>query len=226
MAYEVLALIISEVSKVVGYAIQQNGLPTIGKKEPEPQKIQSPAAMAGSQSDDKPVDYSVTPGKATAVATGCLPCAIGHLGTCSGLLNEATRFAREDGIVSDEVINRVNMCLDELNTFERVDLRPEMIDGLPLEEKDLARQALSISRNIRHTLENMKDSEALEHAAGEIQRVRMDIGNKYLKGRIGKMTPDQKNEVKRALVEKLKEAREAEETEEAAEEELENASSH
>lgn len=69
--------------------------------------------------------------KATSIASGCVPCAIGHLGTCSGLLNEAMRFANKDGMTSPEVIDRVGMCLDELNAMERVDLRPEMVVNLP-----------------------------------------------------------------------------------------------
>ena len=42
--------------------------------------------------------------KASSIEAGCIPCAIGHLGTCSGLLNEAMRFAKKDGVESTEVI--------------------------------------------------------------------------------------------------------------------------
>ena len=54
--------------------------------------------------EEAPVIVETTSLKATAIATGCIPCSLGHLGTCTGLLNEGMRFARTDGIQSDEVI--------------------------------------------------------------------------------------------------------------------------
>ena len=56
--------------------------------------------------------------EATKIETGCVPCAIGHLGTCSGLLNEAIRFAGKDGMDSEEVIDRVGL-LDK--SYRRAD---------------------------------------------------------------------------------------------------------
>ena len=203
MNTQTIAIIIQEGSKIVGEVIRNGGLSMFHRKE-EPKPV--------SQAKIVTADYSVKGEKATATATGCLPCAIGHLGTCSGLLNEATRFARKDGIGNDEVIDRMNMCLDELNTFERVDLRPEMIDSLPENERDMARQALDASRDIRHILEGIEDSSGLEHADAERQRVRMDIGKQYLKDRIAKLTPEKKEQIKETLMEKLKEAKESQET--------------
>jgi hypothetical protein len=130
-------------------------------------------------------------GKDTGVATGCVPCAIGHLGTCSGLLNEAMRFGRDDGVASDEVIDRVNICLDELNTMERVDLRPEMILGLPDWEKTLAEKALNLSRSLRHDLEQIPTISGLEEIAGRTQTERREIGSAWFKGKLARMTPDQ-----------------------------------
>jgi hypothetical protein len=106
-------------------------------------------------------------------------CAIGHLGTCSGLLNEAMRFARKDGVSSEEVIDRVNMCLDELNAMERVDLRPELIINLVPSQKELADTVLVHSRNTRHALENLGDTDHLEKTAGELQRVRQQVGRAW-----------------------------------------------
>lgn len=130
--------------------------------------------------------------KAQAIATGCVPCSIGHLGTCSGLLNEAMRFARDGGIESDEVLTRVNMCMDELNTLERVDLRPEMTMGLLDWEKPLAKQALSLSRSLRHNLEGLTSVSALEEIAGKTQTERQEIGKTWLKGRLERMAPHQR----------------------------------
>jgi hypothetical protein len=137
--------------------------------------------------------------KATAAATGCVPCSIGHLGTCSGLLNEAMRFARKDGVQSEEVIGRVNMCLDELNALERVDLRPELIHGLPDWEKTLAEKALSLSRSLRHDLEGLSTLESLEGIAAKTQGTRQEIGKSWFKERISRMSPEQREHVEQEL---------------------------
>ena len=68
------------------------------------------------------------------VATACVPCALGHFSTSSGLLNEIARF-KKDGLTSHEVLDRVAACLAEQNALERVDLTPENIQALPSWEK-------------------------------------------------------------------------------------------
>ena len=146
--------------------------------------------------------------KASSVAAGCVPCAIGHLGTCSGLLNEATRFARQDGLGSGEVIDRVNMCLDELNAMERVDLRPEKIATLPSWEKELAEKALVESRQMRHNLEGLATVDSLEKVAASTQTVRQDIGKRYFKKRIAEMPREEKQKLAEKAIEKLEEGRE------------------
>jgi len=40
------------------------------------------------------------------IATACVPCALGHFSTSSGLLNECVRFM-EDGITSNVILDRV-----------------------------------------------------------------------------------------------------------------------
>jgi len=141
--------------------------------------------------------------QATGIATGCVPCSIGHLGTCSGLLNEAMRFARKDGVESDEVINRANMCLDELNALERVDLRPELIVGLPDWEKTLAEKALDLSRSLRHDLEGLSTVQELEAVAARTQGTRQEIGSGWFRERLSRMTPEQKVIVERKIQERL-----------------------
>jgi hypothetical protein len=167
-------------------------IPTVADLKREVDQIyasESPEAAPISE----PIAVAATPvsEKATGTATGCVPCSIGHLGTCSGLLNEAMRFARNDGVESDEVITRVNMCLDELNALERVDLRPEMIHGLPEWEKGLAERALSLSRAIRHDLEQLPTVSGLEGIAGKTQTERQAIGKEWFKGKIVRMPPEQ-----------------------------------
>jgi len=144
-----------------------------------------------------------TQGKASEIATGCVPCAVGHFSTCSGLLNEAMRFAKSDGIESSEVIDRVNMCLDELNSMERVDLRPEMIAELPKWEKDLANRALAESRATRHALESISDVETLEKVAANTQSARQEVGRAWFKERIKRMPKEEKARLAEKAMEKL-----------------------
>jgi hypothetical protein len=141
--------------------------------------------------------------KITGVATSCVPCSIGHLGTCTGLLNEAMRFARNDGIDSEEVINRVNMCVDELNALERVDLRPELIYGLPDWEKTLAEEALELSRTVRHGLEGLSNVPDLEGIAAKTQGTRQEIGKTWFRERLRRMTPEQRQMVEQKLQKKF-----------------------
>lgn len=141
--------------------------------------------------------------KATSVEAGCVPCAIGHFGTCSGLLNEAMRFAKKEGVESTEVIDRVNICLDELNAMERVDLRPEMIANLPEWEKELANRALTQSRATRHGLESLVSVDALEKVTASTQTARQEIGRDWFKERLARMSPDEKEKLAKKVVEKL-----------------------
>jgi len=153
-------------------------------------------------------------GKATAIATGCIPCAIGHIGTCSGVINEAVRFARSEGLVNDDVINRVGMCLDELNSMERVDLRPEMLQQLSPWERELAQKVLVASRKMRHSLEAMEDVDSLEKVAAETQSTRQEVWRDWIKQKMNSLTPSEQAMVETKLRAKLAELAAKEETEE------------
>jgi hypothetical protein len=176
-------------------------LPTIDDLRTELNASEAIPAEGTPANGETPV--SVDPEKATDIATGCVPCSIGHLGTCSGLLNEAMRFARKDGIESGEVIERVNMCMDELNSLERVDLRPEMIVNLPEWEKTLAEKALNLSRTLRHNLEQLSNVSTLEKVSAETQATRQEIGKGWFQGRLSRMTPEQRKGVEDKLQETL-----------------------
>ena len=95
------------------------------------------------------------------------------------------------------------MCLDELNTMERVDLRPEMIAALPEWEKELANKALVTSRGIRHTLEGIKTPADLEQAAATTQTIRTEIGRRWFKEKMQRMSPEDKAEIQKRVMEKL-----------------------
>lgn len=141
--------------------------------------------------------------KASSIEAGCVPCAIGHFGTCTGLLNEAMRFAKKDGVSSSEVIDRVNMCLDELNSMERVDLRAELIVDLPEWEKELADKALIASRTTRHGLESITSVATLEKVTANTQTARQEIGRAWFKKRLAEMPEEAKAEIEKQVAEKL-----------------------
>ena len=192
---ELFALLIQEGTKIVSTLIA-----TRRPKLPHP-TLEIDVLEEG-PSRPQPATAEETEGKATAIATGCIPCSLGHIGTCSGILNEAMRFARSDGIASEEVIDRVGICLDELNSLEREDLRPEMIHDLPEWEKKIAIDALNTSRSMRHSLENISSVDGLESVAAATQTSRRDIGRRWFQHRLSTMAPEER-EATRVAVEKV-----------------------
>lgn len=144
--------------------------------------------------------------EATAVPTGCVPCALGHYGACTGILNEAVRFVNGgEGMDSNEVLDRTGMCLDELNAMERKDLRPQMIVQLPDWEKELAEKALSESRLIRHRLENLTTADELTEIAGSVQQTRQELYRNWAKRRLKNMSSEEKTEMTERILTKLEE---------------------
>lgn len=157
-------------------------------------------------------EETVLDGKAAGIATGCIPCSLGHFNTCSGLMNEAVRFAGK-GMGSEEVVDRANMCLEELNSLERVDLRPAMIKQLSGWEQDLAKEALDFSRRTRHVLEGMTSPDDLIDAAATLQAKKQQIAREWFKNKLGNLTPEDQEEINRRLEAKLKELEEENGTE-------------
>jgi len=190
--------------QIIAIMIQEGGKLLSEMLRNRPQKYVEEATELAEQSPTETTEEK-TQGKSSEIATGCVPCAIGHFGTCSGLLNEAMRFAKSEGIESGEVIDRVNMCLDELNSMERVDLRPEMIAELPEWEKDLANKALTESRTTRHALESISDMEMLEKIAANTQSARQEIGRSWFRERLKRMPKEEKAKLAEKAMEKLEE---------------------
>lgn len=169
--------------------------PSNKKRLEELQEILGAAAPETRQSETIPDAHNVHQTlseiaqevKGTSVATGCVPCSISHFGTVAGLLNEAMRFARKDGLNSNEVLDRINKSLDELNTLERVDLDTEKVYALPPEEKDIAIKALTASRATRHALEDLTTLDDLERTTADVQTVRKDIGRDWYRYRLSRL---------------------------------------
>lgn len=116
---------------------------------------------------------------ATGIKKGCIPCALGHVGTCTGLLDEALRFARSEGMENPTTIDRMNKCLDELNTMERGDLTQDQIKLLPKWQQDLAEEVLLASRKTRHQIEDCFDLDSLKGLTADVAQVRGNLGQEY-----------------------------------------------
>lgn len=224
MNTQIVAILIAEGGKLLGHYIRNRPLriKTIQEQIPEPKMqeqapVQEPAPVLKQEVEIRVEKASTEEGgnghKATDIATGCVPCAIGHIGTCSGLLNEAMRFARTDGMESTEVIDRMGICLNELNTMERVDLRPEMIIELPEWEKALANKALVASRDIRHRLEATTTIDELEELAATTQTTGAGIHRGFYQHKLKLMSPEDKERHVRAAIQRLEELAEGEEIE-------------
>lgn len=211
---QLVAVIIAESSKIAGQWFRNR--PIQIKLDPPDSQPSLPSRPVRLVDNQKPtqtirVTEEVTT-KARSIEAGCVPCAIGHLGTCSGLLNEAVRFSKgKDGIASEEVIDRAGMCLDELNTMERVDLRPEMILGLPEWERKLVDKVLIASRETRHTLERLDSAEALEQAAAATQTIRKEIFNDWIRARVENFTPEEQAGIQERAIDQLTKLMEVEE---------------
>ena len=190
MQRQILALVLNEGGRLISELIRLR----VSKKTISYEPLSIP-------SNELPVNVD----KATSIESGCVPCAIGHLGTCSGLLAESLRFGKKEGIGSDEVISRVNLCLDELNAMERVDLRPELIVSLSGKEKELADMSLTESRNIRHKLEGLSHIADLESVAADVQSSRQTIGKEWFKQKLANMPKEDKEKLVEKAVQKIEE---------------------
>lgn len=123
-----------------------------------------------------------------AIATACVPCALGHFSTSAGLLNEAVRFKKE-GITSNEILDRIAKVLEEQNALERVDLTEEKIRSTPAWERDLAEEALQQSRSLRHRLETLTTIEELGQAAADSEGYYRELNRKWWKRRFAVVEP-------------------------------------
>lgn len=150
-----------------------------------------------------------TENKATAVKTGCIPCSLGHWGAANGMLAEAMRFARKEGLGSGEVIDRVGEALDEFNALERKDMTPAMMQQLPPWEHDLAEKALAASRKARHDLEALQSVDDLERAAAFVETTRKEIGRAWFQEKFKTLSPENQQKVRTLIETRQKEAEDA-----------------
>lgn len=110
----------------------------------------------------------------TSKGKECRPCTSDHFATCAGILSESLRFARADGMQSDEVQQRLALCAQEMNAWERWDAAPESFVALSDEDKDFLRKWLPKGRGFRHKLNAVESVEQLEMVAADAQRLHLE----------------------------------------------------
>jgi hypothetical protein len=179
-------------------------LPKIEDLERELDRLYPTETPETAQTIDTAEKPLSTPSEEYKVATACVPCSVQHLSVSSGLLNEALRF-RDEGLHSDEILDRIAKAGQELNTMERVDLAAEKIRSAPAWEKDLALDISRKSREIRHQLESIKSIDDLEEVAADAEAFYKTLNREWYRRRLANLTPKEKEQVKqkaRQLVEK------------------------
>jgi len=117
------------------------------------------------------------------VASACVPCAVGHFSTSAGVLNEAFRF-RNEGLTSPQILDRIAKAIEEQNALERVDLTPEKMQKLQPWERDLAEEALTKSRELRHSLEGIQSVEELEGLAADTEEFYKKLNREWTTKRL------------------------------------------
>lgn len=122
-------------------------------------------------------------GSKSQVKSACVPCAIGHFSTSARLLNEAVRF-RNEGLASPQVLDDIAAALGEQNSLERIDLTPEKIRELPEWEQGMAQEALDKSRELRHSLETVKNMDELMNLAADTEEYYKYLNREWQSKRI------------------------------------------
>lgn len=140
--------------------------------------------IAGQKEHPSSPTVIAIPQEKSEVADACLPCAVGHFSASSGVLKEALRF-KSGGITSNEIIDRIACALEEQNALEREDLTPEKIQRLPGWEREIAEEALTQSRQLRHKLEVVQTIDELEQVAADTRAYYLKLIRQWHKGRFG-----------------------------------------
>lgn len=145
------------------------------------------------QPEDKEVQdvYSGT-SQISAEGKACIPCGTNHFQTVAGGLSEAIRFARNNGIKHDEVLNRIHGAEEELSTFERWDGSPDKVSKLTGDEKALMNDMLNSTRELRHQLSDIKNLDDLYNIASQAENISKDFTRRRFKMQLANMSTKEK----------------------------------
>ena len=137
--------------------------------------------------DDETDDFSDIPrplGSANTreeLAVGCLPCARAHFTAIWGSLDEALRFARDEGIAYFEVITRMQSAEKEALMIERHDWTPAKIANSPAAEQEVLRYMLPKLRELRQDIVDIDSVEDLEAATAKAEDLSRELHIQVLK---------------------------------------------
>ena len=158
-----------------GSAIETNPSPPTQN----PAQIGSQSPLEASQAPPAPTLQQI---EKSSKGKECRPCTADHFATCAGILSEALRFARSDGMEGNEVQERLALCAQEMNAWERWDAAPGSFVELSDEDKDFLRRWLPKGRGFRHKVNEVESLEELEKTAADAQRLHLEA-RKELKAR-------------------------------------------
>lgn len=105
---------------------------------------------------------------------------IRRLSVAGQSVDEALRFARDDGPNHPEAVRRLMRAQEIVTTLEREDLRPEVLVRLPPEQRAWAEAVMPTLRTARQALHNEQDAspatvESITRAADGIGRVQTQL---------------------------------------------------
>ena len=141
-------------------------------EERSPTTTTAPQAAKEAPLEQKATPTTQEPETTVAVeakGTACDICSLDHISTCAGILEEANRFARREGVDNSEVIRRISICRQQLNALERDDANPQKLVELPPIERKIMEGILPKAGKLRHRLNEIVSLETLEQVAAEAQ---------------------------------------------------------
>jgi len=146
--------------------------------------------------------------------TACDICSLDHISTCAGILEEANRFARREGVDNPEVIRRISICRQQLNALERDDANPQKLVELPRIEREIMERILPKAGKLRHRLNEIVSLETLEQVTAETQDLSDQFQNEIFhlrlkreltKNEVDKLSPEDKERVLKRAEELIEE---------------------
>lgn len=109
----------------------------------------------------------------------CIPCVKNHLSTVAGILGESKRFI-EGGIKDPKIVEAIDIATKELTAAERGDLDPAKVASLPPREKEIAEWAADQTRDLRHSIDNIRDKGTLEEAIVKADQINKEMITKFI----------------------------------------------
>ena len=168
--------------------------------------ITAPVVQNEAPPEEKPTSTIQKP-ETVAVedkGTACEICSLDHISTCAGILEEANRFARREGVDNPEVIRRISICRQQLNALERDDANPQKLVELPRIEREIMERILPKAGKLRHRLNEIVSLETLEQVTAETQDLsdqfqgeifHLRLKRKLTKNEVGRLSSEDKDRV-------------------------------